>query len=106
MWIQDMKYITDLNSTATQHDIIHLFKCQCCCFGQVILDECKTLVFVGDSVPRQANILDGAKRLECLFHGVLTDVEAYTTNVYTVHTPTHIHYTFSSNGLQSYSILG
>jgi len=99
MQIQDMESSTYLNSTTAQHDVVHLFECQWRCFGQVIFDECKTFVFVRNGVPWQADILDGAKRLECLFNRVFTDVETYTTDIHAAHTSTQRHLVLSVSPL-------
>jgi len=73
---------SDLQIPTTQHDIVHLLHCQERRLGNLVLDECVTLVLVCQMVIAKADILHRAEWQESLLHRVLGNVEVYTADVY------------------------
>jgi len=60
---------------------VHLINGEESRFRNVILNECKSFVFICQVIKCQVDALQRPKWQECLFHRVLTDVEVYTANV-------------------------
>lgn len=46
-----MDNVTYLDVSATNHDTVHLLQGQLCSLGDLVLNEGKALVFIGDRVP-------------------------------------------------------
>lgn len=74
-----MEWYLDVSST--KHYTIHLLKSQGCSLGNVILDECEALMFVGNSVPWQADILNWSEWLESILDRVFTNIKVDAANI-------------------------
>lgn len=46
-----MDNVTYLDVSATNHDTVHLLQSELCGLGDLVLNEGKALVFIGDRVP-------------------------------------------------------
>lgn len=66
---------------ASDHDSVHLLKCQLSGLWNVVLDEGETLVFLSYRIPRHVYRLYGTERKECLPYCVFFQLKTYTADV-------------------------
>jgi len=67
---------------AADHDAVHLLERQLRRLRNVVLDEGKALVLLGDRVPGHVDRLYGAKRQKCLPYCVLLQLKTYAAHVH------------------------
>jgi len=60
---------------------VHLIHSEKSCFGNIVLNERKSFVFIGEVIKRKVNAPHWAERQERLFHGVLANVEVYAADI-------------------------
>ena len=70
-----------LDVSSAEHNVIHLINGKKGRFWNIILNESESFVLICEMIKRQVDALHRAKRQECLFHGVLADVEVYAADV-------------------------
>lgn len=77
-----MDNVTYLDVSASDHDTVHLLQGELSGLGDLVLDEGKALVFVGDRVPWKVYTLYRTKGNKGLLYCVLLNLKVYTSNVY------------------------
>lgn len=70
-----------LDVSPTNHDTVHLLQSELCGLGNLVFNEGKALVFIGDWVPREVDTLYGTKGNKCLFYCVLFNLKVNTAYI-------------------------